>query len=217
MGSLRHQLCRVKGAATPDSWALPWAPLVLPFLPPQRAGHCSGVSLCVLVGAALAVPSLGHACQAFPWWMPPAILGNYMTNSLILPCASLLISQTIKEPKQSHHSVSCLHDEQDLHNTPLDKKRFFSLISDFLSPKTNCISRLTHLTTHTSPLCCPALGKNYGKTGSTESGLSCSSRAATFLPSGLGLVVAEGEIFSGNRCQIIAYESGCQEAYFSTN
>lgn len=43
--------------------------------------------------------------------------------------------------------------------TPLDKNRFYSLIFDFPSPKPSCISRLTHLTTHSSPLCCPALPK----------------------------------------------------------
>lgn len=72
-------------------------------------------------------------------------------------CWSPHLPDRIKELKQSQHSVSCPHDGQHLHrHTVRQKEDIFSLMSDFPSPKPSCISRLAHLTTHASPLCCPA-------------------------------------------------------------
>lgn len=84
---------------------------------------------------------------------------TWPTASFCLVPVSPHLPDGIKELKQSHHSVSCHHDAQHLHRHTIRQKKIFSLISDFPSPKPSCISRLTHLTAHTSPLCCSALPK----------------------------------------------------------
>lgn len=99
------------------------------------------------------------AREAQPTGMPPVILELHDQRPHSVLCQSPHLPDGIKELKQSHHSVSCYHDAQHLHRHTIRQKKIFSLISDFPSPKPSCISRLTHLTAHTSPLCCSALPK----------------------------------------------------------
>lgn len=140
-------------------------------IPSSLKGWHTGVwvSLSVLMGAAVvAVPSVRTCLPSVP-----GLPGNHSpqgclqlswgitwpTASFCLVPVSPHLPDGIKELKQSHHSVSCHHDAQHLHRHTIRQKKIFSLISDFPSPKPSCISRLTHLTAHTSPLCCSALPK----------------------------------------------------------
>lgn len=126
VGALRQQLCRVRGAASPDSWHIP-------FL--QGLPHWSV--------SAPSVRTLPREAQLLG--MPPPYPGElHDQQPHCALCQSPHLPDGTEEIKQSHHSLSCHHDAQHLHGHSIRQKKIFSLISDFPSPKPSCISRLTH-------------------------------------------------------------------------